>query len=99
MLDRPLEDRGPQLVLRKIGVEKQPVVANLVPLTVQPPLADSVVKAGSREWVGNRVADIVEGQAAREVDAADQRVGGLPDVSDHEESGRLDPGRDACLDG
>src|SRR5713226_242287 len=98
VLDGALEDRRPQLVLREIRVEQQPVVPNLVPLALLAPLVDAVVEARAGQRVGDGVADVVEGQAAGEVDAADQGVGGLAKVSDHEEAGRLDTGSDACLD-
>src|SRR6266581_4099621 len=99
VLDRPLQDRRAQLVLGEVGVEEEAVVANLVPLAALPALAHPFVESSSRQGVRDRVADVVEGQAAREVDAADQRVGGLPQVADHEEARRLDPGRDACCHG
>src|SRR5580704_14906775 len=97
MLDRTFEDRRPQLVLREVGVEEQPVVPHLVPLSMLAAFADALVKAGARQRVRDRVADVVEGQAAGEVDAAYERVRGLAQIADHEESCRLDPGRDASL--
>src|SRR5207245_1791152 len=91
--------RRPQLVLREIRIEEQPVVPHLVPFTVQPALANAFVEAGARQWIRDGVADVVQRQAAREVDAADQGVGRLADVADHEEPGGLDSRGDARLDG
>src|SRR5258708_22661801 len=99
VLDRTLENRRSQLVLREVRVEKQPVVPHLVPLASLPALAHTLVEAGAGGRGRNRIADVIEGEAAREVDALDERVGGLAQVADHEEAGGLDPGRDARLDG
>src|SRR5258708_3120993 len=97
VLDRTFENRSLQVVVREVGVEKQPVVPPLVPLASLPALPNALVEAGSGQRVRNRVAHIIEGEAAREVDALDERVGGLAQVADHEEAGGLDPGRDARL--
>src|SRR4030081_685711 len=62
-----------------------------------PALSHSLVKTCARKWIRNRVAHVVEGQAAREVDAPNQRVGGLPEVADHEKARFLDTRGNACL--
>src|SRR5258708_4221898 len=72
VLDGALEDCRPQLVLREIGVEQEPVVPDLVPFAFLTPLVDPIVKAGAWQRISDGVADIVEGQAAGKVDAADQ---------------------------
>src|SRR5229473_1440222 len=73
--------------------------AHLVPLAPLPALAYAFVEAGPGQRVGDGIAHVVERQAAGEIDAANQRVGGLAQVSDHEESRRFDPGGDTSLDG
>ena len=80
VLDRALQDRRPQLVLGEIRVEQQPVVPDLVPLALLAPLVDSIVEARAGQRVGDGVADVIEGQAAGEVDASDQGIGGGGDA-------------------
>src|SRR6202051_4063027 len=74
-------------------------MAHLVPFAGLPALAHPLVETGAWQRVGDGVAHIIEGQAAGEVDALDQRLRGLAEIADHEEAGRLDTGRDARLDG
>src|ERR1700681_861917 len=64
VLDGAFHDRGSQLVLREVRVEQQPVVSDLVPLAVLPPLTHSLVEASAWQRIGNGVAHVVEGQAA-----------------------------------
>src|SRR5712664_2044144 len=65
MLDGAFQYRGAQLVLREIGVEEQAVVADLVPLSLLPSLADALVETCPRQRIRDGVAHIVEGQTAR----------------------------------
>src|SRR3982074_3507288 len=84
VLNGPLQDRRAKLVLREVGVEQQPIVADLVPLAMVAALAHAFVEPGPGQRIGDRVADVVERQAAGEVDALDQRVRRLAEVADHE---------------
>src|SRR5437899_7087651 len=43
VLNRAFQDGCSQLVLRKVGVEEEAIVANLVPLAPLPPLAHTLV--------------------------------------------------------
>src|SRR5260370_42091102 len=89
VLDGTLHDRRPQLVLGEIGVEQEAVVSYLVPLAFLPALRDSVVETRAGQRAGDRVADIVERQAAGENDAAGQGIRWLAEGTDPEEAGPL----------
>src|SRR2546425_6516366 len=73
VLDRALENRRTQLVLREVRVEKEAGVPGLVPLASLPAFPHPLVEASAGQRVGDGVADVVERNAAGEVDAADQR--------------------------
>ena len=64
VLNRSFQNRRSELVLGKVGVEQQPVVAHLVPLAPLAALAHSPIEAGARQRVGDRVADVIQRQAA-----------------------------------
>src|SRR5256885_13860999 len=69
-----------------------------MPLAARTALAHALVEARPRQRVGDRIADVVERKAAGEVDAAEEGVGRLAQVADHEEARRLDARSDARLD-
>src|SRR5882762_743888 len=94
MLDRALQDGGPELVLREVGVEQQPVVTDLMPLAALAALAHAFVETRTRKGIGDRVAHVIQREAAGEVDAADQGVSRLAQIADHEEAGRFAARRD-----